>query len=191
MGQPPDVTRLLLAWRDGDEAARDELMARVFDELRRIAARQLAREPAGHLLQPTALVNEAYLRLVDQQRIRWQNRAHFFAIAALLMRRLLVDYAREQRAAKRGGGRTLLPLNEEIAVAAAREVDVLALDQALTQLAAIDPRQARIVELRFFVGLKNSEIAEVLSIGEATVGREWALARAWLRGALAEAEAAG
>lgn len=190
MAKPGEVTRLLLAWADGDGRARDALMPLVFDELRRLAAQQFAREQPGHLLQPTALVNEAYERLVDQRTVHWQNRAHFYGVAAIIMRRLLVDHAKAQRAAKRGGGQTLLPLNEALAAAGQREVDLLALDSALERLEAIEPRQQRIVDLRFFAGLSNREIAEVLGVSEATVGREWALARAWLRRELSDRGAA-
>lgn len=190
MAEPGEVTRLLLAWAGGDDRARDALMPLVFEELRRLAAQQFAREQPGHLLQPTALVNEAYERLVDQRTVHWQSRAHFYGVAALIMRRLLVDHAKARRAAKRGGGQTLLPLNEALAAAEQREVDLLALDSALERLEAIEPRQQRIVDLRFFAGLSNREIAEVLGVSEATVGREWALARAWLRRELSDRGAA-
>ncbi len=181
MSGPRTVTQLLLAWSDGDEGARDELMPLVYAELRSIAMRQFARERPGHVWQPTALVHEAYERLVDQRAVQWQDRAHFFAMAALTMRRLLVDYARQQQAAKRGAGQTLLALDEALAVPARQDVDVVALDDALTRLAALAERPARVVELRFFVGLTNEEIAEVLGQSVATVKRDWQMAKAWLR----------
>lgn len=181
MSSSPGITALLVAWSNGDQQAHDELMPLIYTELRRIAARQFAGERPDHVLQPTALVHEAYERLIDQRAVRWQNRAHFYAMAALTMRRLLVDHARQQQAAKRGAGQTLLSLDEAIAVPTQRDIDIVALDDALSQLADLDARQARVVELRFFVGLTNEEIGEVLRVSVATVKREWQLAKTWLR----------
>ena len=178
----PDVTRLLVEWRDGNAEALDALMPLVYDELRRLARGYLGRERGSHTLQPTALVNEAYLRLVDQRRVQWQNRAHFFGIAAQIMRRLLVDHARSIRADKRGGGVTRLALDvASFAAAEVRAVDVEELDRALERLAALDERQSRVVELRYFAGATNEETAEALGIAVATVKRDWTMARAWLR----------
>ncbi len=174
------VTELLLGWSEGDDAARERLMSLVYDELRRIAGAQLRGERRNHTLQATALVNEAYVRLVDQTRVQWRNRAHFFGIAAQLMRRILVDHARRQRAAKRGGGATMLAINEEIAAGPERDFDLVALDDALEQLQEFDPRAARLVELRFFGGLTIEETGEVLGLSPATIKREWSTARAWL-----------
>ncbi len=178
----PEVTRLLVEWSDGDAGALDALMPLIYDELRRLARGYLGRERGNHTLQPTALVNEAYLRLVDQRRVRWQNRAHFFGIAAQIMRRLLVDHARSVRSDKRGGGVTKLELDDAMSAAAGpRDVDLEDLDRALTRLAAIDERQSRVVELRYFAGATNEETAEALGIAVATVKRDWTMARAWLR----------
>lgn len=174
-----EVTRLLLAWSDGQTAAGDALMDAVYGELRKIARGYLRRERAGHSLPPTALVHEAYVRLVDQQRVKWQNRAHFFAIAARVMRRILVDHARERGSAKRGGGATVTLLDIDARVEAPG-VDILALDVALEKLAGIDERQCRLVELRFFGGLTVDEAAMALGIAPITVKRDWALARTWL-----------
>ena len=176
---PGEVTELLVDWSGGNQAALDRLMPLVYAELRRLARARLRRERPGHLLQTTALVNEAYLRLVDQRHVRWQNRAHFFAIAAQLMRRILVDHARRKGAAKRGGGVEQVSL-AEIPDLPARRLDVLALDDALSRLSAMDPRQGRIVELRCFGGLTADETAEVLAISPRTVRREWTMAKAWL-----------
>lgn len=181
MAEARTITQLLLAWSDGDLGARDELLPLVYPELRAIAVRHFAGERPGHLLQPTALVHEAYLRLVDLRAVRWQDRAHFFALAARIMRRLLVDYARQQRAAKRGAGQTLLTLAEGLVAAEQREVDLLALDDALARLAELDARQAQVVELRAFVGLTVEEVGRVLGISTGTVKREWTMARVWLR----------
>ena len=182
---PHDVTRLLIAWQEGDRRALDDLIPLVYGELRRIAARSRRRERAGDTLQTTALVHEAYLRLVDQRQVHWQNRAHFFAIAAQGMRRILIDRARLRRAAKRGAGADMVPLGDSIPDArAVAPVDVLALDEALTRLAAFDPRQSRIVELLCFGGLTVDEAAEVLQISERTVHREWKIAKAWLSRAM-------
>ena len=175
-----DVTGLLLSWRQGDTAALDRLVPLVYDELRRVAGRRLQRESPGHSLQATALVHEVYLRLVDVDRMTLTSRAHFFGVMATLMRQILVDHARRQRAEKRGGGVTMLSLDEALPATWTSNVDVLALDEALEALSAIDPRQGRVVELRFFAGLKIDEVAEALGVSPATVEREWALAKAGL-----------
>lgn len=179
-GSRDDVTALLRQWSDGRQDALDHLLPRIYDELRKLAASYLRRERSEHTLQATALVNEAYLKLVDQRAVRWENRAHFFGIAAQMMRRILVDHARAHGAAKRGSGQSLVALDEALVAAPASDVDVLALDEALTRLAALDPQQARVVELRFFGGLTMEETAVALRISPATVGREWAVAKAWL-----------
>jgi RNA polymerase sigma factor (TIGR02999 family) len=173
-----DVTALLLAWSDGDEGARSRLIDAVYDELRRLARAHLRRERPDHSLAPTALVHEAYLKLIDQRRVQWQNRAHFFAIAAHLMRRILVDHARSRSAAKRGGSK--VTLDEVERGTAPVDVDLLALDGALEKLAALDARQSRLVELRFFAGLTVDETAAAINVAPITVKRDWALARAWL-----------
>lgn len=175
-----DVTRLLQDWSQGDPSALERLIPLVFEDLRQIAGRLFQRESDGHTLQPTALVNEVYLRLMDQRKIHWQNREQFFGVAALMMRRILVDYAKGRQAAKRGSGAPKVPLDETIAVPELRGVDVVALDEVLSRLAEIDPRQGRIVEMRFFMGLSHEEIAEVLEISVTTVKREWRTARLWL-----------
>ena len=180
-GSAAGITDWLIAWSDGQREALDQLTPLVYAQLRRLAAHYMQHEPVGHALQPTALVHEAYLRIVDQQRVKWRNRAHFYAVAAGMMRRILVDHARAQEADKRGGGWTRVTLAEELTPAAVREVDVLALHDALERLAAFDPRQARIVELRYFGGLTIDETAEVMEISSATVVREWTIAKAWLR----------
>ncbi|MET0213852.1 MAG: sigma-70 family RNA polymerase sigma factor [Vicinamibacterales bacterium] len=176
----PDVTGLLLSWRQGDAAALDRLIPLVYDELRRVARRHLQREPPGHTLQATALVHDVYLRLVDVERLTLNSRTHFFAVAAKLMRQILVDHARRQHADKRGGGATMMTLDEVSPAAQPVSVDVLAVDQALAALASIDARQSHVVELRFFAGLNIDEAAEALGMSPATVEREWALAKAWL-----------
>lgn len=175
------VTDLLLAWNEGKATALDELMPLVYGELRRLAQHFLNTERSGHTLESTALVNETYLRLIDQQRVSWRNRAHFFAIAGQQMRRILVDYARAQKAEKRGQGRKLT-LGAAAGLGEELDVDLIALDQALEKLAALDPRQSRMVELRFFGGLTIDETAEVLAVSSATVRREWTMAKAWLYG---------
>ncbi len=180
------VTGLLQAWGGGDHAALDQLVPIVYEELHRQAQRYLRRESPGHTLQTTALVHEAYLRLVDQRQARWQNRAQFFGVAAQLMRRILVDHARRHQAAKRGGSAIQVPLDEGGVAAVESDVDLVALDDALTRLAGLDPQQARVVELRYFTGLGIEETAEALGISPATVKREWAMARAWLRRELGE-----
>jgi RNA polymerase sigma-70 factor, ECF subfamily len=174
------VSGLLRAWSNGDQQARNDLLPLVYRELRQQAARFLRREPSGHTLQPTALVNEACLRLLGQQRVSWQNRAHFLGIAAQMMRRVLVDHARAHGAAKRPQRRLQVVLDDRIAAAEPRSCDLLALDRALEQLATFDRRLARIIELRYFAGLTEQEVAEALSISRATVTREWQTARAWL-----------
>jgi RNA polymerase sigma factor (TIGR02999 family) len=175
-----DVTRLLLSWGQGDAEALDRLVPLVYDELRRVARRRLQREQPGHALQATALVHEVYLRLVDVDRLTLKNRTHFFAVAAKLMRQILVDHARRQHADKRGGGVTMVSVDEVSPAAQPPSVDVLALDEALGALSAIDARQGCVVELRFFGGLDIEETAEALGISPATVEREWAMAKAWL-----------
>ena len=178
---PQDVTQLLVAWRNGDESARDELMPLVYQELHRLAQQYMSRERPGHTLQTSALVNEAFLRLVDQRDVQWQNRAHFFGIAGQMMRRILVDHARNRRYAKRGGGAAQVSLDEELIVSEERSAEVVALDEALGRLAAFDQRKSQVVELKFFGGLSIEETAEVLGVSPGTVMRDWTLARAWLR----------
>ena len=177
---PEQVTGLLVDWSNGDKAALDKLMPLVYDELRRLARYYMRRERAGQTLQTTALVNEAYLRLVDQRNVRWQNRAHFFAIAAQLMRRILVDKARKRYNAKRGGNLRKVSLDGVAVLSGERDADLIALDEALRALAELDARQARVVELRYFGGLSDAETAEVLKVSVGTVRRDWTLARAWL-----------
>ena len=177
---PTNVTQLLLAWSDGDQTALDQLVPLVYDELRRLARRYMAREHAGHTLQTTALVNEAYMRLVDWKNIRWQNRAHFFGVSAQLMRRLLVDFARARHQIKRAGQAQRVSFEDALAVAADRGADIIALDDALKTLATLNPRQAQVVELRYFGGLSEDEIAEVLKVSTKTVKRDWQMAKAWL-----------
>lgn len=178
-----DVTQWLLAWGAGDRSAGERLVPAVYAELRRQAARAMRREASGHTLETTALVHEAYLRLVDQRRVEWRNRAHFFGIAAQVMRRILVDHARARHTDKRGGGMPLLNLDEADAAATPPigPIDLLALHDALDRLAVLDPEQARLVELRYFTGLNIEETAQALGVAPATVKREWAIARAWLR----------
>lgn len=178
--EPPRLTQLLIAWSEGDQRALDELFPLVYDELRRMARRQMRRERPGHTLRTTALVNDAYLRLVDQREVHWQNRAHFFAIAAQMMRRILVDHARSKRYEKRGAGAAHVPLEEAAVLAHGKEAEIIALDEALVALGEIDPRRARVVELRYFGGLSNEEIGEVLKVSPNTVTRDWNMARAWL-----------
>jgi len=185
---PNDVTQLLVAWGKGDQAARDELMPLVYAELHRLAHRHIKRERPGHTLQTSALVNEAFVRLVDQRDVHWQSRAHFFGIAAQMMRRILVDYARKRRFAKRGGNQLQVSLNEELVAANQRSAEVVLLDDALTQLAEIDERKSKVVELKFFGGLSIEETAEVLGVSPGTVMRDWTLAKAWLRRAMSRKE---
>lgn len=175
-----EVTQLLLAWSEGDQAALGRLMPLVFEELRRMARRYLEGEDPRHTLQPTALVNEVYLRLVDRRKVHWQNQAHFFGFAAQLMRHILVDYARGRQTSKRGSGSRPLSIEALIDLPERRDLEVLMVDEALNALAREDERQARVVEMRFFAGLNNEEIAEALGISPTTVKREWATARLWL-----------
>ncbi len=183
-----EVTKLLNDWGAGDKSALDKLMPLVHAELHRLARQHMRREQPGHLLQTSALVNEAYLRLIDQTQVRWQNRAHFFGIAARLMRRILMDDARRRHRDKRGGPAIQVPLDEAADVPQQQAANLLALDDALQALAAIDPRQSEIVELRFFGGLSIEETAEVLKVSPGTVMRDWTFARAWLRQEMAGAE---
>src|SRR5215813_4387891 len=177
---PKEVTQLLIAWSNGDQESLEKLVPLVYDELRRIARRYMEREPAGHTLQTTALVNEAYLRLIEQKVMKWQNRAHFFAISAQLMRRILVSMARARHADKRGGEARQVSLDEALMVSEERAAELVALDEAMNALAALDPRRSRVVELRYFGGLSVEETAEVLKISPETVMREWKRAKAWL-----------
>ncbi|MEW6731650.1 MAG: sigma-70 family RNA polymerase sigma factor [Acidobacteriota bacterium] len=180
MANTKEVTRLLMEWGDGNQMALDQLMPLVYHELHRLASNRLRKERSDHTLQATALVHEAFLRLVDWQNTTWQNRAHFFAVAAQLMRNILVDHARNHQAAKRGGGQPRLALDDAINVSDKADVDLIALDDALISLATIDTQQSRIVELRYFGGLTIEETAEVLHISASTVKREWNIAKAWL-----------
>jgi RNA polymerase sigma factor (TIGR02999 family) len=183
-----EITQLLLAWNKGDEKALDRLIPLVHEELHRLAHRYMAGERAGHPLQTTALVNEAYLRLVDSSRVRWQNRAHFFAVSAQLMRRILVDVARARKKLKRGGDVIQVPLDEAAAISQEPSADLVALDEALQMLASFDERKSKVVELRFFGGLSVDETAEVLKVSPITVIRDWNLAKVWLLRELAEPE---
>lgn len=185
----PEVTQLLQKWSDGNKAALDSLTPVVYDELRRLAAIYLHRERSDHTLQATAVVHEAYMRLVDQRSVRWQNRAHFFGIAAQMIRRILVDHARGVRAAKRGSGAVALSLDDALGVSEKRDMEIEALDDALETLAKVDSQQARIVELRFFTGLSIEETAEVLGVSESTVKRDWVSAKAWLFRELSKGQA--
>ena len=182
---------MLLDWNRGDGDAAQRLMPLVYDELRALARRYLQRERSDHTLQATGLVHEAYLRLVDQDSMNWQNRAHFFSVAAHVMRRILVDHARSHRAAKRGGMHDKVEFDEGLAPAAERSVDVIALDDALRDLGTFDSQKSRIVELRFFGGLTTDEIGEVLAISPRTIRREWRIAKAWLRRKIMESEPGG
>jgi RNA polymerase sigma-70 factor, ECF subfamily len=179
---PPgrEVTGLLLAWGAGDESAFEQLVPLVHEELRRLAHREMGRESAGHTLQTTALVNEAYLRLIDVSRVRWQDRAHFFAMSARLMRRILVDHARSRKSQKRGGATRKVSLEEALVVSSERGSDLVALDDALKGLAAVDARKCQVVELRYFGGLSVEESAEALQVSPDTILRDWRLAKAWL-----------
>jgi RNA polymerase sigma factor (TIGR02999 family) len=177
---PQNVTKLLVLWSKGDQAALEALVPLVYEELRRVARYYLRQEKQNHTLSSTALVHEAYLKLVNQKDVNWQNRAHFFGVAAQMMRRILVDHARRRAYAKRGGGAMTLALDEAIGTPKRREVDLVALDDALDSLAKLDERQSRMVELRFFGGLSIEETSEVLGVSAPTVKREWASARAWL-----------
>ncbi len=177
---PQEVTRLLLAWSNGEQEALEKLIPLVYRELRRLAHHYMERERPGHTLQSTALVHEAYQRLVDLREVHWQNRAHFFAVSAQLMRRILVDFARSRRYLKRGGEWRQVSLDEARAVSPDRRADIVALDDALGALAGVDPRKSRVVEMRFFGGLSVKETAEVLKVSQETVLRDWRLAKVWL-----------
>jgi len=187
----PNVTELLRNWSDGDKQAHEKLFQVVYNELHRQAARYLRNENPGLSLQTTDLIHEAYLRLTSQQHVEWHNRLHFFAIAAKVMRRILIDHVRSRQAAKRGGSDIRLPLEDAMIVSPARDLDLLALDEALTRLAAIDSQQSQIVELRFFSGLSVEETAKVLNVSERTVKRDWNVAKAWLRRELSRGGEAG
>ena len=177
---PENITELLASYGRGNKESLDQLMPIVYDELRRQAARYLRREQAGHTLQTTALIHEAYVRLVDQRNMQWQNRAHFFGIAAQMMRRILVDHARSKKRVKRGGSEIRVSLDDVNVAAKGQDLDVVALDEALDRLAQIDEQQSRVVELRFFSGLSVEETAEVMGISKSTVKRDWSMAKAWL-----------
>ncbi len=183
---PHEVTQLLLDWSKGNQTALNKLMPLIYRELRRLAHQYLSKERTGHTMQTTDLVHEAYLRLVDQRRVRWQNRSHFFGVAAQLMRRILVDHARRHKRVKRGGDTTIVSLDEVAVVSPQSSVDLLALDEALKRLAEIDQRKATIVELRFFGGLEVKETAAFLEISEITVMRDWKMAKAWLHRELSD-----
>lgn len=178
--RPENITELLASYGRGDKESLDQLMPIVYEELRRQAARYLRREQAGHTLQTTALIHEAYVRLVDQRNMQWQNRAHFFGIAAQMMRRILVDHARSKKRAKRGGSEVRVSLDEATVAVKGQDLDVVALDEALQRLAEIDEQQSKVVELRFFSGLSVEETAEVMGISKSTVKRDWSMAKAWL-----------
>jgi RNA polymerase sigma factor (TIGR02999 family) len=182
MNQPSqqEITQLLIAWGEGDESALNQLMTLVYEELRSLAKRYMRRQSPNHTLQTTALVNEAYLRLIDSSQVRWQNRTHFFAISAQLMRRILVDFARAKQNLKRGGKAQRVELDEALEIPTEQGTNLVALDEALETLATLNPRQSRIVELRYFGGMSEEEIAEALKISSRTVRRDWSLARAWL-----------
>jgi RNA polymerase sigma factor (TIGR02999 family) len=182
-----DLAQILLDWNKQDPSSTDRLFSVIYRELHELAERFMQRERQGHTLQATALVSEVYLKLIDQRCVQWQNRAHFFGVAAQLMRRILVKHAEKHRAVKRGGGRRALRLEDLDVVSKECSADLLALDHALTELARIDPRQSRIVEMRFFAGLNIDEIGAVLNLSPATIKREWRIARAWLYGAVIEA----
>jgi RNA polymerase sigma-70 factor (ECF subfamily) len=177
---PQEITQLLINWSQGDKVALDQLVPLVYPELRLLAKRYMGREAPEHTLQTSALINEAYLKLVDQKNVKWQNRAHFFAVAAQVMRHILVDHARTRNYAKRGGGAPKLPLDEATALIDQRAAELIALDDALQDLAALDSRKSQIIELRFFGGLSMEETAEVMKISPSTVQREWRAAKAWL-----------
>ena len=185
------ITELLVAWGNGDQIALEKLTPLVYNELHRLARRYMGREGPGHTLQTSALVNEAYIRLIDWKNIRWQNRAHFFAVSAQLMRRILVDFARSRNYAKRGGTAHNVSLDETMLVSREKDADLVALDDALDSLARLNERQSRVVELRFFGGLELQEIAEVLNVSVGTVRRDWSLARAWLHRELSRTETDG
>ena len=179
-----NVTELLVAWSDGDQAALDRLTPLVYNELHRLARRYMRRESPGHTLQTSALVNEAYIRLVDQRDVRWQNRSHFFGIAAQMMRRILVDHARSHGRAKRGGDAQRLSLDATVIMSKESVVDLVRIDEVLSKLAKFDPQKSRIVEMKFFGGLNTDEVAECLHVSSRTIEREWRKAKAWLKAAL-------
>jgi len=183
---PPNVTALLRDWGNGDKQAEEHLFRAVYSELHRQAARYLQRERSGFTLQTTDLIHDAYLRLIDQRHVEWQNRLHFYAIAAQLMRRILVDHARSRQASKRGGSVIRSPLEDAMSISADQELDFVALDEALSKLAKMDPRQSKAVELMFFGGFSEEETAKVLDVSTRTVKRDWRVAKAWLRRELAE-----
>lgn len=178
---PTDVTELLAAWGNGDQAAGDRLLSLVYQELHRLAHHYMKRESPHHTLQTSALVNEAFVRLVDQKNVKWQNRAHFFGIAAQMMRRILVDHARSRHYAKRGGGAQQISFDEALVISDERTAEVVAVDEALQRLEEFDVRKSKIVEMRFFAGLSIQETAEVLGVSPGTIMRDWTLAKAWLR----------
>ena len=178
------VSQLLIAWSQGDEAALEQLTPLVYDELHRLARRYMRRESPGHTLQTSALVNEVYLRLIDQTNVSWQNRSHFFGIASRLMRRILVDHARSHARQKRGGNAQRLSLDATAVLTKEPDVDLVAIDEALTRLAELDSQKSRIVEMKFFGGLTNDEVAECLNVSSRTIEREWRKSKAWLKGAL-------
>jgi len=184
--EPHQITELLAEWREGNQSALDELYPLVYDELHRLARRYMSRERKGHTLQTTALINEAYVRLVDQKNVQWANRSHFFAISAQIMRRILIDHARRHAYAKRGGGAKQVSLEEVAAIAPEQGRELIRLDEALKSLAERDPRRSQVVELRYFGGLNNEEIAGVLHVSQNTVTRDWNMARAWLYQQLSE-----
>jgi RNA polymerase sigma-70 factor (ECF subfamily) len=185
---PQEITQLLFNWSQGDKAALDQLVPLVYPELRRLAKRHMAREDPAHTLQTSALINEAYLKLVDQKSVQWQNRAHFFAVAAQVMRHILVDHARTRNYAKRGGGALKLPLDEAAPLTEQRAAQLIALDDALSDLSSLDDRKSQIIELRFFGGLSLEETAEVMKISPSTVQREWRAAKAWLHHAMSKTD---
>ena len=186
---PQGVTQLLKAWGNGERPALDQLIPLVYTELHRLALQYMSRERRTHTLQPTALVHEAYERLIGLRHVSWQNRAHFFGVSAQLMRRILVDYARSRRYSKRGGEWRRIPLNEAVALFRDRQTDIIALDDSLCALAEIDPRKSRVVEMRFFGGLSIKEVAEVLNVSQETVLRDWRLAKVWLLRELSQGSA--
>jgi RNA polymerase sigma factor (TIGR02999 family) len=183
---PQEITQLLLSWSEGDKSALDQLIPLVYPELKRLARRYMGRESPDHTLQTSALINEAYLRLVDQHAVEWQDRAHFFAVAAQVMRHILIDHARSHRYHKRGAGAEHIPLDDVAVVSQERATELVALDDALTRLATVDPRKSQIVELRFFGGLTVEETAEVMKLSPITIKREWRSAKAWLHTEMSE-----
>lgn len=180
MPSPKEVTELLLAWSEGDRSALEQLIPLVYDELHKMARRYMVREQVAHTLQTTALVNEAYIRMIDMRKVQWQNRAHFFAVSAQLMRRILVDFARSRNYQKRGGGRRRVTLDDALEVSPKHDADLVLLDEALDALAVVDDRKRRVVELRFFGGLTVEETAHVLEVSPDTVMRDWKMAKVWL-----------